>query len=69
MTIKEAASQLGVSESKVYRLCESRQLSHYRIGDRYSVTPAQLEAFRESCLVEAAPAKTNFKWIKTAGKA
>ncbi|MFL6545382.1 MAG: helix-turn-helix domain-containing protein, partial [Candidatus Udaeobacter sp.] len=32
LTVRQAAAQLGCSEQLVYRLVESRQLAHFRVG-------------------------------------
>ncbi len=32
LTVRQAAERLGCSEQLVYRLVESRQLAHYRVG-------------------------------------
>lgn len=52
MTIDEAATVLGVSGSKVRQLCQQRKLRHYRVGRKYVLDLADVEAYRESCRVD-----------------
>jgi excisionase family DNA binding protein len=47
MSVKEAARILGVAARTVYRLCESGELPHYRIGRRVTITPRQLKLYRK----------------------
>jgi excisionase family DNA binding protein len=60
MTVREAATQLGIGESTVYALCKARKLSHKRIGARgrgkIVIEPADIEAFNAACRVEMAGA-------------
>jgi excisionase family DNA binding protein len=63
MTIREAAAELGLSESKTRSLCRARLIEHYRYGDRYVITAEQLERYRASCLVEAKPNEAKIKWM------
>lgn len=58
LTPKEAADRLGVSVQLVYQLCHERRLVHYRIGGegrrgRVLIDEADLDAFMQSCKVEA----------------
>jgi excisionase family DNA binding protein len=46
LTVEQAAAELGVSNSTVYRLCDDGVLSHARIGTRITITPQQLEQYR-----------------------
>lgn len=53
-TVRQAAKQLGVSVAKVYILCESGQLRHRRVGRSIRIQPQDLQAYMDSCPVEAA---------------
>src|SRR5262249_15710509 len=46
LSVEQAASELGVSNSTVYRLCDDGLLSHSRIGTRIIITPQQLDQYR-----------------------
>lgn len=54
MTIKQAAAILGLSDRKVYDLCQQRRITHYRFGNRITLDLADVEAFRDAARVEAA---------------
>jgi excisionase family DNA binding protein len=56
MSVKDAASKLGVSPSKVYELVSQRRLAHYRIGGKILFEDADVEAYRQSCRVGTATA-------------
>lgn len=58
MSVKEAAEQLGVDQSTVYRLCQSRKIQHRRIGaggGRIVFRQEDLAAYLASCLVPVGP--------------
>lgn len=48
LSIPEAAARISVSRRTMYRLVESYQLAHYRVGDRVVIRVADLEAYMES---------------------
>jgi excisionase family DNA binding protein len=47
LTAKQAAYALGLSNDRVYRLLEQRQLGGIRIANRWLLQPADLAAYRE----------------------
>ena len=54
MTVSEAATQLQVSKSLIYRLIEERRLSCVRIGQKgrrgtIRIRPVDLEEFLRQC--------------------
>jgi hypothetical protein len=61
MTVVEAAKALWPSPTEVYGLCRERQLRHSRVGrkrGRIVIEPADLAAYRQSCVMEPiAPAQ------------
>lgn len=65
MKAREAADELGVAVSTVYRACELRELTHLRIRGRVVITPEQLEAYRAACTVRAVKAEMPrvYKWV------
>ena len=59
MSVRQAASRLGISASKLYELVARRGISHYRIGGKLLFDPADLDAYLASCRIEASqPVKT-----------
>ena len=55
MTVKEAASRLGLSVPEVYQIIARGELAHYRYGRRIVLKPADLAAFEERHRVESRP--------------
>jgi excisionase family DNA binding protein len=53
LTVKEAAKRLGISQSKLYQLVSERKIAHYRVGGKIVFAEADLDAYLESCRVEA----------------
>jgi excisionase family DNA binding protein len=49
---REAAEQLGVSQSTIYRLRSTNRLGYYRIGERVRFAPKHLEEYLKSIEVE-----------------
>jgi excisionase family DNA binding protein len=43
--VAEVAEQLGVCNATVYRLCESGELAHLRVGNSIRVRPRDLEEY------------------------
>jgi excisionase family DNA binding protein len=65
LSIRQVAQRAGVSLALVYRWCEERRLPHYRLGGlgrrgRIQVEEADLDAFLESCKVEAGALRPDF---------
>jgi excisionase family DNA binding protein len=58
LSVRQAASFLGISASKVYELAAARRIVHFRIGGKILFEEADLRAYRESCRVGAAAVKT-----------
>ncbi len=56
MTVAEASKKLGISRSEMYRLIHDRRISHYRIGGKIVLLPADLDAFLADCRVPAVTA-------------
>lgn len=54
LSVKQAAKELGISSAKVYQLCESGQLRHRKIGRAIRIQHDDLQAFMDTCPVEAA---------------
>lgn len=48
LTVKQVAERLSVSPSKVYRLIETGQLAHHRIGGSIRMTEEQVATFLEA---------------------
>lgn len=58
MTVREAAERLTPSRSEMYALIRAGRVAHYRVGlgrGRVTLDEADLEAYRQSCRVEAVP--------------
>lgn len=53
LTVKQAARQLGVSEAKVYELCDSGQLRRQKIGRSVRIAAADLKDFKTTSTQEA----------------
>jgi excisionase family DNA binding protein len=58
LTVKQAATRLGVSPSLVYAWCEEHMLPHYRMGGKGKrgkilIEESALDAFLQGCKVEA----------------
>jgi excisionase family DNA binding protein len=58
ITVDEAAKRANMSASAIYQACDELRLAHYRVSGkgrrgRILIRPADLEAFLESCRVEA----------------
>jgi len=51
--VQEVADQLRLSKTQIYRLLESGQLSHYRLGGRIVVSEQHLEEYLSSREVAA----------------
>jgi excisionase family DNA binding protein len=47
ITAKQAATELGLSHDRVYRLLEQRRLGGIRIANRWLLRPADLAAYRQ----------------------
>jgi excisionase family DNA binding protein len=45
LTVREVATQLGVSTATVYKLCATRQLSYVRVLGAMRIAPADVAAF------------------------
>ncbi len=44
LTVREAASVLGVSTATIYKLCASGQVRHFRLANAIRIVPSDLEA-------------------------
>lgn len=56
MSVKEAASIMGITPPAVYDLCRSGRLAHYRMGTKggcIKISASDLEAYVAACRVEA----------------
>jgi excisionase family DNA binding protein len=67
LSVKQAAQRAGVSPALLYRWCEERRLPHYRLGGqgrrgRIQIEEADLDAFLESCKVEAGALRPEFRF-------
>lgn len=52
LTVRQVADRLGLSQSSVYQLIESRQLAHHRLGTNKGairVSEADLLAYLNAC--------------------
>jgi len=54
LTVKQSASLLSISASKVYELVAARRISHFKIDGKILFEEADLTAFKESCRVGVA---------------
>lgn len=55
LTVKQAASRLGVSPSTLYQLVSARKIAHLRVGTGRGgirFTDAQLAGYLDECSVE-----------------
>lgn len=50
LTVREIASRLRLSQSKVYALLAQQRLAHYRLDGAIRVSEEQLMAYLEGCL-------------------
>ena len=54
LSVRQAAEQLHLDQSTVYRLCGARKIQHRRMGTgkgRIVFTTADLDQYLESCVV------------------
>ena len=53
LDMKQAASRLEVSKSKIYRLCNSGELPYIQYGNkgRILIYESDLEEFKQSCYI------------------
>jgi excisionase family DNA binding protein len=68
LTVKEVAERLRVSSSTVYNLVEEGRISCHRIGKGRGCirfTEEQVEAFLQSCRVEAGALHPGFRFTHT----
>ena len=52
-SIRDAATELGVSVSMLHKLLKQRRLGHLKVGARTLITAEHLEQFREASEVPA----------------
>ena len=45
LTVREVATQLGVSTATVYKLCATRQLQYVRVLGAMRIAPADVAAY------------------------
>ena len=57
LAVKQAASCLGVSSEKLYRLVSEGAIRHYRVGRTIRFTPEHLDAYRQE-MTQAARCRT-----------
>ena len=50
---KQVAKRLGLSMTTVYRMIESRLITHYKIGGAIKIAPKDIEIFVQKQRVEA----------------
>lgn len=55
-SVKAAAKELGISESKCYELCQKHKLAHYRIEGSIRISRQQIDEYLEKCRVGAGEA-------------
>lgn len=53
LTIRHAASRLGISPSKMFQLVMRRRVPHYRIGAKILFDESDLEGYKLRCRVGA----------------
>ncbi len=53
LPVKQAAKRLGISQSKLYQLASERKIAHYRVGGKIVFAESDLDAYLDSCRVEA----------------
>ena len=53
LPVKLAAKRLGISQSKLYQLAADRKIAHYRVGGKIVFAEADLDAYLDSCRIEA----------------
>ena len=58
LTVKQAATRLGISASKLYQLVSERAVAHYKVGGKLLFGESDLDAYLESCRVGVAPKRT-----------
>ncbi len=58
LTVKEAASLLGLGRTTLYQLMDRGELAYYRFGSARRIDPADLERLKESCRCGGASAGT-----------
>ena len=51
LSVKETASKLGISASKVYSLVASREIVFYRIGGKILFSPEDVDTYLAGCRV------------------
>lgn len=49
LTVKQAASELQVSDQTIYGLCEDRKLTHMRVGEKSGTIRIPRNALQELC--------------------
>lgn len=54
LRIKDAASRLGISPSKMYQLVTRRRVAHYRIDGKILFDESDLDGYKQRCRVGAA---------------
>jgi excisionase family DNA binding protein len=52
VSIREAATRIGISPFGLRRLLRRRKLAYYKVGRRVVLDPADIEAFRRTTRIE-----------------
>jgi excisionase family DNA binding protein len=60
MSVDRAAKRLAVSKGIIYRLCQEGEMPHNKIGRRVTITPAQLDEFRNR---QSSPASSQLRYV------
>jgi excisionase family DNA binding protein len=68
LTVKEAATQLGMSARFVYRLCANGILDHWKLGGRIRIATEAISAYldgqRKGVTQEVTPRKVSLSCLK-----
>ena len=52
LNVKDSATKVGISQSKMYELIAKHRVPHYRIEGKILLDEADLDAFLKSCRVD-----------------
>jgi excisionase family DNA binding protein len=52
-SVKQAATKIGVSPSKVYELVRHRKVAHHRVDGKIILAEADLDAYLARCRIDA----------------